>query len=418
MRGTTLVKAIVLLAIFGIVGHGAHAVTNVVDYSSQLTEKQQEIDALNKRISDLSAKRSKTASEADAIALTLEQLKVDLQRANAQLEQTQATMTDVKKKSKTTGAQVTDLQHRIDGKKRELDALIRQLYEYEQVSLVQIFFDSKSLSDVFNQRSAYKQLQERAVRLLGDMHDDQDDLSGKKQALDQQASDLEQLQKLQDVQAQDLADKKSAQKLFLQQKKQQKAQYESLIAEAQMARDEIKKQVFTLQNGSIKISLNSANDMAKFAGKVTGVRPAVIIAVLKIESGVGSNLGSGRYPNSIASTKNRDAFLRITKALGIDPYTAPLSRSGAMGPAQIMPTTWEGMAQRIQTLMGKKLANPYELADAFVATGVFLADKGAQDPAREAEALQRYVGGIYWEGQAWYSRKVLAVAQEYEKEGL
>lgn len=418
MRGTTLVKAIVLLAVFGIVGHGAHAVTNVVDYSSQLTEKQQEIDALNKRISDLSAKRSETASEADAIALTLEQLKVDLQRANAQLEQTQATMTDVKKKSKTTGAQVTDLQHRIDGKKRELDALIRQLYEYEQVSLVQIFFDSKSLSDVFNQRSAYKQLQERAVRLLGDMHDDQDDLSGKKQALDQQASDLEQLQKLQDVQAQDLADKKSAQKLFLQQKKQQKAQYESLIAEAQMARDEIKKQVFTLQNGSIKISLNSANDMAKFAGKVTGVRPAVIIAVLKIESGVGSNLGSGRYPNSIASTKNRDAFLRITKALGIDPYTAPLSRSGAMGPAQIMPTTWEGMAQRIQTLMGKKLANPYELADAFVATGVFLADKGAQDPAREAEALQRYVGGIYWEGQAWYSRKVLAVAQEYEKEGL
>ncbi|HSX25055.1 MAG TPA: lytic murein transglycosylase [Candidatus Andersenbacteria bacterium] len=407
-----------MLTTVGVFPYSVGAAPTTIDYSNQISEKQQEIDALNKKINDLSHKRSQTASEAEQIAITLEQLKADLLRANAQLSKTQATITDVKAKSQDTSTKVKDLESSIDEKKKELDSLVRQLYEFEQVSLVQVFFDSQSLSDVMSQRDAYKSLQERAVGLLTDMHQKEAELVDQKNTLDQQASDLTQLQVLQDAQAQDLADKKSAQKQFLQQKQQEQAQYESLIAEAQQARDEIKRQVFTLQNGNIKISLSTANDMARFAGKVTGVRPALIMAVLKVESGVGSNLGSGSFPANMPLIRNQEAFLRITKALGIDPYKAPLSRAGAMGPAQIMPTTWEGMAPRIQQLMNKPSVNPYELSDAFVATGIFLADRGAQDPAQEAEALQKYVGGIYWQGQSWYSDKVLAVAKEYANEGL
>lgn len=407
-----------MLAVFSLLPFPSLAATATVDYTSQIQEKQQEIDALNKKIEDLSVKRSKTASEADTIAVTLEQLKTDLQRANAQLVKTQVTISNVKAQSSDTSTKVGDLEHQINAKKEELDSLVRQLYEFEQVSLVQVFFDSQSLSDVLSQRDAYALLQQRAVGLLADMHATQTDLQQQKEKLDKQADNLGQLQTLLDAQAQDLSDKKSVQKQFLQQKQQQQAQYESLLADAQAARDEIKKQVFTLQNGSIKISLNTANDMARFAGKVTGVRPALIMAVLKVESGVGTNLGAGSFPTNMPLIKNQDAFLRITKKLGIDPYKAPLSRAGAMGPAQIMPTTWEGMEPRIEQLMNKQLVNPYELSDAFVATGIFLADRGAQNRAQEAEALQKYVGGIYWQGQSWYSDKVLAVAREYENQGL
>ncbi len=418
MNAATIWKGIIMLGALSLAPCFSFAAPVTVDYSSQIQEKQQEIDALNKKIADLSSKRSQTASEADKIAVTLEQLKADLQRAHAQLAKTQVTISNVKAQSSDTSVKVSDLEKQIDAKKEELDALVRQLYEFEQIPLVQVFFDSQSLSDVLSQRDAYALLQQRAVGLLADMHSKQDDLQQQKSELDKQADDLAQLQQLQDAQAQDLADKKSVQKQFLQQKQKQQAQYESLLADAQAARDEIKKQVFTLQNGSINISLNTANDMAKFAGKVTGVRPALIIAVLKVESGVGSNLGSGSFPANMPLIRNQEAFLRITKKLGIDPYKAPLSRAGAMGPAQIMPTTWEGMEPRIEQLMNKQPVNPYELADAFVATGIFLADRGAADPAQEAEALQKYVGGIYWQGQSWYSDKVLAVAREYENQGL
>jgi peptidoglycan hydrolase CwlO-like protein len=67
-----------------------------IDLTSQIEAKQQEIDALNKKITDLSSKRSKTASEADVIAIIVEQLKADLARANAQLAKTEVTITSVK----------------------------------------------------------------------------------------------------------------------------------------------------------------------------------------------------------------------------------------------------------------------------------------------------------------------------------
>ena len=84
-----------------------------------------------------------------------------------------------------------------------------------------------------------------------------------------------------------------------------------------------------------------------------------------------------------------------------------------MGPAQIMPQTWEGLETRIGQLMGKIIPNPYELADAFVGTAVMLADRGAADPAREREAIGRYIAGPNWEYYGWYIDRVLAVATEY-----
>jgi len=165
--------------------------------------------------------------------------------------------------------------------------------------------------------------------------------------------------------------------------------------------------------------------MAKFAGSVTGVRPALIMAVLKVETNVGTNLGSGVFPDDM-HPGSRDAFLRITKKLGLDPQKAPISRrprsmkgwGGAMGPAQVLPATWESIEGRIEQLMKKKPVNPYELSDAFVATAVFLADRGAANKANEYEAVNRYIAGPNWQYYTWYGDKVLAVAKEYEQQGL
>ncbi len=385
---------------------------------NEITDKQQEIASINEKIAELDAKRANTAQEADTIAIALERLKVVLKKAELELQKTTTAVRRVRLDQKQTTQAVDDLSKEIAEKRSELTSLLRQLYFFEQESLVRMLFDSQSLSDVLLQRNIYQTLQEHAVGVVRTMREEEQKLAEQKQYLDQQENDLGQLQILLNAQTQDLAQKRVDQKEFLQQKKKEQAKYESLITEAQQAREEIKKQIFTLQSGSIHVSLKTANDMALFAGKATGVRPALIMAVLKIESGVGTNLGSGSFPHSIALTKNQDAFVRITKKLGIDPYKAPLSRSGAMGPAQIMPGTWEGMEPRIQQLMGKQQVSPYELADAFVATGVFLADKGGTSSAKEAEALQRYVGGKYWESQSWYSEKVLAVAKEYEQQGL
>ncbi len=385
---------------------------------TEITEKQQEIAAINKKIAELDAKRSNTAAEADAIAIALERLKSTLRKAELELEKTTAAMQRVKVDQKETQQSTQELVQTISEKRTQLTSLLRQLYSFEQESFVRLLFDSQSLSDVLLQRNAYQILQQRAVHVISDMHDEEKKLQEQQVKLEAQADDLGELQTLLSAQKQELSSQKTQQNQFLQEKKEKQAQFEQRIVEAQAAREEIKQQIFTLESGKVKVSLKTAVDMAKFAGSVTGVRPSIIIAVLKVESGVGTNLGSGVFPDNMPLLKNRDAFLRITKKLGIDPYKTPLSRGGAMGPAQIMPTTWEGMEPRIAQLMKKQLVNPYELSDAFVATAIFLADRGAASPAKEAEALQRYVGGRYWESQSWYSAKVMAVAKEYEQQGL
>lgn len=391
----------------------------------QISDQQQQIEQLNKKISDLSARRNTTAQEADTIAITVEKLKAELLKAEAELSKTKSTISKVKITKGETSESITQVQEDIAKKREQLRALIRQLYEKEDQSLVRILFTSESLSEVLLQREEYKGLQAKAVAAVSAMHEQQKTLEEKQQSLAQQEQDLGQLQNLLDAQAADLAARKSEQNAFLNQKKEEQSRYENLIAEAKAAREEINKKIFTLQSGKINVSLNTAVDMAKFAGSVTGVRPALIMAVLKVESNVGANIGSGVFPDDM-HPQSRDAFLRITKKLGIDPVKAQISRrprsgkgwGGAMGPAQILPATWESIEPRIEQLTKKSPVNPYELSDAFVATAIFLADRGATNPAGEYEAVNRYIAGPNWRYYTWYGDKVMAVAKEYESQGL
>ncbi len=392
---------------------------------TQISDQQKEIDEINRKITELSTQKNATTEQAQAIALTVEQLKAELSKAQVQLAKTKSTMSKVQVEQEETTGAIGDISEDITEKKKELTYLVRLLYEHEGQSLIRILFNSQSLSEVIVSRDQYEELQQRAVSLIAGMHEKQQMLAEKKEELDQQSQDLGQLQLLLDMQAKDISEKRKVQNQFLAEKQQEAAQFENLIAEAQAAREEIKQKIFTLQSGKVNVSLNTATDMAKFASSVTGVRSALIMAVLKVESNVGANIGSGVFPDDM-HPQSRDAFVRLTKKLGLDPQKAQISRrpasgkgwGGAMGPAQVMPATWEAIEGRIEQLMKKSPVNPYELSDAFVATAVFLADRGAADPAKEYEAVNRYIAGPNWQYYTWYGDKVLAVAKEYEAQGL
>lgn len=390
-----------------------------------IAAKQDEIAKLEKKIAELKGKRDSTAAQAELIASQIAALTRQLEKEELQLKRTQLTIKNVSKKEQQTKVTIEDLQQDITSKRQELGNMMRQLYEREQQSIVTIFLSSLSLSDVLSERAAYTELHDRTIKVIADMHDQEAALVKQQEELEAQQQDLGQLQQLLQIQQADLATQKKQQRQFLEAKREQQLAYESSLAEAKAARDEIQKQVFTLKNAGVSLSLNNAIDMAKLAGKLTGVRPALLLGVLKVESNIGSNIGGGKFPDDMLPS-SRDAFLRITKKLGLDPYTAPISArprsyqgwGGAMGPAQVMPQTWEGIEGRIGQLLKKEQPSPYELTDAFVATAIFLADRGAASPAGEYEAVNRYLAGPNWQRFTWYGDRVLAVAKEYAKQGL
>ena len=107
----------------------------------------------------------------------------------------------------------------------------------------------------------------------------------------------------------------------------------------------IRNRVFGLRNGSA-MSFEQAMRYAKQASDATGVRAAFILGLLKNESNLGHNIGTGVYRLAMHPTRDLPVFPHIVTLFGYDVDTAPVSADpgfgwgGAMGPAQFIPSTW------------------------------------------------------------------------------
>ena len=100
-------------------------------------------------------------------------------------------------------------------------------------------------------------------------------------------------------------------------------------------------------------------------------------------------------------------FLQITAELGMDPEITPVSCpmknsdgsfngwGGAMGPAQFIPSTWVGYAARVAQIVGRAIADPWNIEDAFTASAIKLANAGAtgKTAAAEIAASKAYFSG-------------------------
>lgn len=66
-----------------------------------------------------------------------------------------------------------------------------------------------------------------------------------------------------------------------------------------------------------------------------------------------------------------------------------------MGPAQFIPSTWNGMKSKIASATGKSVPDPWNPSDAIMASALLLRDLGAAAGTYTAErnAACRYYGG-------------------------
>ena len=87
-----------------------------------------------------------------------------------------------------------------------------------------------------------------------------------------------------------------------------------------------------------------------------------------------------------------------------------------MGPAQFIASTWNLYKDKVADITGK-LANPWNINDAFLASGLLLKDNGARtSEVREYNAAAKYYcGGNYGRSECRsYANSVFRYATQYE----
>lgn len=380
-------------------------------------------------------------------------LQGDVTLLNAQIKQAEAQIrerniaigkigTEIKQKS----ARITELTGKIDEGHESLASLMRRQNQIDDLTLVEIALAADSafalFEDVDHMASVQIGLHEEfaEIRTVKAETEEERAALAERQRLEQDARYVVETKK-----AQVARDEAEKQKLLAITKNEEVA-YQGVLAERQAEAAAIRARLFPLRDTE-GLQFGDAVAYAKQASQTTGVRPAMILAILKQESDLGKNVGNCYVTNTpntgdgvgkntgtafagvMHPTRDVPPFLRITEALGKDFKTTPVSCpqgaggwGGAMGPTQFIPSTWALFEPRIKSALGVDATNPWNAEHAIMATGLYIGDWGA---AKGGYTAERNAACAYFSGRAcpgtgnWvdtYGNSVMAHAEAFQRD--
>jgi len=302
---------------------------------------------------------------------------------------------------------------------------LREAARNDSGSFLEFLLKNDKFSDFFSDLNYSSNIQSSIQNTLATIKNLKEKLIREKTDLESDKAEQEQLKRIQSKQKTALESSKKQKQKLLDQTKGQERTYQQLLVKAREDLDKIRNQPYELAMG-FKMTFEEALSHALPASQLTGVRAAFLLAIVKIESDWGGNVGKGNWQADMAP-RDFDAFQIITSALGLNPDSTPVSKKpsygwgGAMGPAQFIPTTWLLYTDAVSNLTGRRPASPWNIEDAFTASGLMLAESGAnkQTYASEVKAAKIYIAGGRWNTSLTariYANNVMAEATKIQKD--
>ncbi|MBU3918515.1 lytic murein transglycosylase [Patescibacteria group bacterium] len=396
-------------------------------YEGKVSEKQTEKKTLENKVFVLKNKINKINSDIYTSNLMIKDL-------NIQIGDTQESIGVTSDK--------------IEQSTKRLSELLRLIEEQDRRSLLEVMLSEEELSDFFDELAALEALSLRNQELLIDIKALKGHLESEEQNLSEEKQDFEYAVVAYEIQKDRSQQLKSEEELLLKKTKGQEELYQQYLKETEAKAIEIRKSIFQLAQVSEDDAptQEEAYKLAKYVEGITGVRAALILGLIQVESAMGKNVGqcncSGRsyctYPDigwdqvmNPNQPYQRTAFKQIVEELGLDINATPISCSvsggkvqwgGAMGPAQFMPATWLSYKSKITAITGEP-ANPWRVRDAFLAAGLYLKAFNAdtQILQKEIGAVTAYLCGTTYMttrceqgGGYWYRSLVIKNASQWE----
>jgi len=381
-------------------------VQNKIDkYRAEIKAKQKEGRTLSREISIYQSRISKNELEIKETKLAIEAADLEI---------------------KENGNKVRENEKKIEKDKDTLKNLIKALYAYEQDSMLEILMTKNDVSDFFNEVNAVESVKNKIFQTIVNLKIEKEELKLRQEELEEQQEEQAQLIQMKYQQNESLDELKVQKKQILEETKGEEKKFQQILEENKQILPALKAQLMNLQSLGKKIKFDDAISAAKYVGSITGVRPAYLLAILKKESSLGTNIGGGTYQVDM-SPRQRPVFEAITGELGYDPNEMPVSKrprsyrgwGGAMGPAQMIPTTWRVYQNEVSEITGNYPPDPWDLTDALAAMAVKVSKvpgvtEGNYDAEYKAAGL--YFAGRNWRKFLFYPDRVMLYADLYEKE--
>ncbi len=395
-------------------------------YDLEIKAKQKEARTLKTEVSIYENRIYKNELEVRETKLTTEEAELEIER---------------------TKEKISENEIKIEKDKVLLKNFVQLLYSYEQDSMLEMLMTKENISDFFNEVDAVESVKDEIFKTIVNLKNEKEEAGLRKEELEEQNEDHHRLIQMRIDQNSSLDDLKKQKNELLEITKGEENKFQQIMEENKNILPSLRAQLYDLQSLGQKIEVDDAFSAAKLIGSKIGVRPAFLLGILKVESDLGKNTGSGNWENDMygcymrlskiylsreahyikRANTEKDAFFSIVNRLNLDPMSVKVSREpyygcgGAMGPAQFIPSTWLAYESRVSGVLGHYPPDPWNLTDAMTAMAVKVSDipgviGGNRDS--EYEAAGRYLGGTNWKtkGLSFYPERVMLYAELYEKE--
>lgn len=347
----------------------------------------------------------------------------EIKESELQIEATQLKINGIEEEIREIAFAIGIKEKKIEEHKTAMADYLRIINELDATSPVEIFFSARSFSDIIDQVEYISVLQAKTNDLIKDYVSAKTDLETTRQQ-QREVKDQEMgLLKMQDEQKNVLEEKRHAKEIILNDTKGEEEQYQKIINESSDYWETVTRANFSAFDTDELINIKDAFDFAALAADRTGVRKALLLAVITQESYFGMDNGTGHYQSNMHPSEHSD-FLALCEELGLNPDERKISAKpttypgwgGAMGPAQIMPSEWQGIKDEVAKLTEHEKPSPWNGQDAFVGCALILKRNGAatRDRDQEREAVGRYFAGGAWKEFSWYADQVMEKTAWFE----
>ena len=426
---------------------------------AQLTEQQiqeqeavwrKELERTEREIAEWEAILKNTKQGTASLERDAKVLQAKINEAKAFIKQRQIQIEQLTRDIGIKNKTISELEAKIERGRESLSRIIREANILDDYSLVEVVLSNKNISKFFEDLDSFNSINQSMESLFLELRELQDQTEEEKKVLDKKR--LAEADKKAEVEIK----KKKIERDELEKKKlininkTQEKTYEQVIKEKQAQAAKIRAALFALRD-SEGIPFGDALRYATSASTKTGVRPALILAILTQESDLGKNQGSclvnnletgdgsGKNTGNVfervmKAPRDTDPFKQITDRLGKDWKNTPVScppgtkwtanrgYGGGMGPSQFIPSTWELFKNKIGSVIGINgdNVNPWNPEHAIMATAVYLADLGASSSSYTSEknAACKYYSGRSCDSKrpanAFYGTQVMAKADNIQ----